>query len=112
MAWLVRDGDVLATLEVPSTRRGRSRGLLGRDGIEGALLIRPFRPTSVIHTVGMRFAIDVAYLDRDLRVLGVTSMARWRVGYPRFGARAVVEAEAGAFARWSLRPGDLLETQG
>jgi uncharacterized membrane protein (UPF0127 family) len=112
MAWLVRDGEVLATLEVAGSRRARSRGLLGRDGIEGALLIQPFRPTSVIHTVSMRFPIDVAYLDRDLRVIDTATMGPWRLGRPRPRARAVVEAAAGTFAHWSLRPGDQLEIQG
>ena len=46
------------------------RGLLGRDGIEGALLLRPARS---VHTFRMRFAIDVAFCDRDLRVLRVVT---------------------------------------
>jgi hypothetical protein len=39
MAWLVRDGEVLARLEVATTLPERSRGLLGRDGIDGAMLV-------------------------------------------------------------------------
>jgi uncharacterized protein len=112
MAWLVRDGEVLATLELASSRRERGKGLLGRDGIEGALLIRPFRPGSTIHTVKMRFPIDVAFLDRDLRVLDTVTMVPWRLGRPRLRARAVLEAEAGAFSRWSLQLGDQLELKG
>ena len=60
--WLVRDGTVLASLVVPSNRRERGRGLLGRDGFEGAMLISPARS---VHTVRMRFSIDVALLDAD-----------------------------------------------
>ena len=42
VAWLVRDGEVLAALEVADVvRRARLRGLLGRDGVDGALLLRP-----------------------------------------------------------------------
>ena len=41
MPWLLREGEVLATLEVADSFAGRARGLLGRDGIDGALLIRP-----------------------------------------------------------------------
>lgn len=109
MAWLLKDGQVLATLEVADGFEARLRGLLGRDGIEGALLLRPARS---VHTFGMRFPIDVAYCDRDLRVLDVACMGRHRMGRPRLRAHCVIEAEAGAFERWDLRPGDELEIKG
>ena len=106
MAWLLREDEVLATVEVADERRSRRRGLLGRDGVDGALLLRPARQ---VHTFGMRFGIDVAHCDDDLRVLRVTTMAPWRLGRWCRKARCIVEAEAGAFARWNLRVGDRLE---
>jgi uncharacterized protein len=106
MPWLLRDGEVLASLEVASTSRARRRGLLGRDGFEGALLLRPARS---VHTAGMRFPIDVAFLDDDLEVIRVIAMHPWRVSRPVVRARAVLEAERGAFRSWELRPGDRLE---
>lgn len=106
MPWLLRDGEVLASLEVAENWRSRSNGLLGRHGIEGAILLRPAR---AVHTLGMKFAIDVAFLDGDLTVIRVVSMRRWRVGRPVMRARAVLEAERGAFRDWELRPGDKLE---
>ena len=106
MAWLVRDGEVLATLEVADGPRARSRGLLGRDGIEGALLLQPAKS---VHTIGMRFAIDVAHLDSDLVVLRTRTMRRWRLGRVVLKSSAVLEAEAGTFAHWELKPGDQLE---
>jgi len=110
VAWLIRDGEVLAALEVAEGRWARSRGLLGRDGIDGALLLQPARS---VHTVGMRFPIDVAFCDGDLRVVHIVCpMARYRLGVPRIRARMVIEAEAGAFERWRLRPGDQLEIKG
>ena len=104
--WLVRGEHVLASLEVASSRRDRRRGLLGRDGYDGALLIE--RAKSV-HTLGMRFAIDVAHLDGDDVVLKVATMAPWRIGMPVAAARSVLEAEAGSFERWGLAVGDPLE---
>jgi len=38
-------------------------------------------------------------------------MHRHRVGIPVGRARSVVEAEAGAFARWGLRVGDVVEVR-
>ena len=106
MPWLLRDGDVLAAAEVATSFGARIKGLLGRDGLDGALVLRPARS---VHTIGMRFPIDVAFCDRELRVLSVCTMRRHRVGAPRPKAKVVIEAEAGAFERWRLRPGDQLE---
>jgi hypothetical protein len=107
--WLVRGDRVLASLEVASSRRERRRGLLGRDGLEGALLLERTRS---VHTLGMRFPIDVAHLDGDGVVLKVATMRPWRLGWPVTGARSVVEAEAGSFERWGLAVGDVLEARG
>jgi hypothetical protein len=109
MSWLVRDGEVLATVEVAESPRARGRGLLGRDGIEGAILLEPAKS---VHTLGMRFAIDVAYVDADMTVLKVVTMKPWRLGLPVHKAAAVIEAEAGAFASWCLTIGDQLEIKG
>ena len=104
--WLLRDGVVLASLEIPDRHRLRARGLLGRDGIEGALLLRRCRS---VHTLGMRFDLDVAFLDPDDVVIRTLRLPRRRVTLPVWGARSVLEAEAGAFGRWGLQIGDQLE---
>jgi uncharacterized membrane protein (UPF0127 family) len=51
---------------------------------------------SSVHTAWMRFAIDVAFLDGDGRVLALTeALGPWRLArHP--GARAAVETRAGA----------------
>lgn len=108
MAWLVCDARVLASAEVADTRRERRRGLLGRDSMEGALVIEPCR---WIHTIGMKFPIDVAYLDADGVVLKTLHMHPFRLGIPVWEARTVIEAQAGAFARWGLRVGDEIEVR-
>jgi uncharacterized membrane protein (UPF0127 family) len=104
--WVLRDGDVLAAAEVAESFPARLRGLLGRSGYDGALFLPH---TRAVHTVGMRFPIDVAFLDRRLAVLDVVCMPPWRMTRPRWRCHGVLEAEAGAFERWGLRPGDQLE---
>ena len=110
MAWLVREGgDVLASAEVARGMRERTQGLLGRRGSDdmlGALVLRPCRQ---VHTIGMRFPIDVAFCDRELAVVAVRCMRRYRMSRPRLRASCVIEASAGAFDRWGLRVGDRLE---
>jgi hypothetical protein len=104
--WLLRDGAVLANAEIAATSAERLRGLLGRSGYEGALVLPRTRS---VHSLGMRFAIDVAFLDRQLCVVDIVSLVPWRLSLPRWRARTVLEAEAGAFERWGLRTGDKLE---
>lgn len=106
MAWLLRDGVVLCSLEVADTRSARRTGLLGRDGVDGALLLRPARS---VHSFGMRFPLDVAWCDADLRVLRLARLPRGRLTRAVLRAHAVLEAEAGAFTRWGLQVGDQLE---
>ena len=109
MPWLVRGNDVLASLEVADSFRARLVGLLGRPALDGALLLRPAR---AVHTLGLRFPVDVAYCDDDLVVLRTVTLARHRVDRPVLRARVVIEAPAGAFERWGLQPGDHLEVRG
>ena len=108
MAWLLCDGRVVASLEIAATRKERRRGLLGRNSVDSALMLQKTRS---VHTFGMRFVIDVAHCDSNLRVLRVTTMKPGRIG--RFVPRAqvVIEAEAGSFQRWSIEPGSQLEVR-
>ena len=62
-------------------------------------------PCSSVHTFRMRFAIDVAYLDRKLEVIEVHTLRPGRMPLPRLRARHVLEAEAGAMAGWGVRQG-------
>lgn len=109
MAWLVRGDDVLAAAEVAVKRRDRRAGLLGRDHLDGVMILRPCRQ---VHTLRMRFAIDVAFCDRDGTVLHLTTLRPGRVSRPVLRAAWVVEAEAGAFGRWGLAVGDVVEVRG
>jgi uncharacterized membrane protein (UPF0127 family) len=106
MAWLVTEGRVLASFESATDRRARRRGLLGRDGIEGALVLKGCR---WVHTLGMRFPLDVAYLDENGVVVKTVHMHRNRIGAPVLRARIAIEAQEGAFGRWGLRVGDVVE---
>lgn len=69
------------------------------------------RPCRWVHTIGMRFPVDVAYLDADGVVVKTIQMARHRVGIPVWRAQLVIEAEAGAFGRWGLHVGDVVEVR-
>jgi uncharacterized membrane protein (UPF0127 family) len=94
-------------ITVASSIPARTRGLLGRRSLEpgeGLLL----RPAGSVHTMFMRFPIDVVFLDEELRVLAVAEAVRpWRVKARR-GARAVLELGAGEAARQGITEGERL----
>ncbi len=103
-----RDGVVVCEeCLVAATPFARMRGLLGRRSLpsgEGILL----RPAASVHTFFMRFAIDVVFLDDELRVVGIAAHLRpWRAAAQR-GARAVLELPAGECERRGLAVGDCI----
>lgn len=106
--WLVKNARVLASLEVCRSRRRKAKGLLGLESLEGAVMLMD---TKSVHTVGMRFDIDVAFVDENCRVIKIIHMSPNRVSPFVMKARACIEVEAGAFARWGVMVGDELEVR-
>src|SRR5262252_10937367 len=102
------DGAVVCErCEIPESSFGRARGLLGRDGLEpgtGMLIDR----AGSVHMFFMRFPIDVVFLDRDWRVVGVRHNLRpWRMAGARH-AVAALELPAGTAAEAGIEEGDVL----
>ncbi len=81
-------------------------GLLGRRQLpdDEALWLRP---CGSVHTFGMRFAIDVLFLDADDTVVHVEhGLTPWRVA--RASAVSVVELAAGVARRNGIDVGDAI----
>ena len=92
-------------------RAGQARGLLGRDRLEpghGMLFVRGrFEPFMWMHTLFMRFTIDIVFLDRHDRVLRIShALNPWRLSAIVFGARRALELESGVAVRCDTRVGD------
>jgi uncharacterized membrane protein (UPF0127 family) len=101
--------ELSAKVEVADLIWQRMKGLLGRDRLDPgeSLWIRPCRS---IHTVGMRFPIDVVFLDKSNMVVA----ARERLQPNRFTrlylkAVSVLELPEGTLAAADTRAGDRLE---
>jgi len=98
---------VALEVDMAVTRAARRRGLLGRDSLgpaEGLLL----SPCKAVHTVGMRFPIDVVFIDGDGRTVRVVpALAPWRIAMSA-RAKAVIELAAGTAKASDIQVGDLL----
>ena len=91
--------------------KSRRKGLLKQNSMaEGSALI--IAPSNAIHTFFMRFAIDVAFVSKDGRVLKIRqAMPAWRLA-ASMRAFAVVELPAGTLDRSDVKPGDQLVVRG
>lgn len=82
----------------------RMRGLLARPAIRSgeAMLLQG---CNLIHTIGMRYPIDVVFLRRDGRVLKVAAAVPPRRMCGHLRAHYVLEMAAGEAARCAIAPG-------
>jgi uncharacterized membrane protein (UPF0127 family) len=99
-------GAVLADRVRPAhTHWTRLRGLLGTRTLapgEGLWI----KPSNQVHMLGMRYAIDVVFLDDAGRVLRVVhELQPNRISPKVKGATSVLELPAGTAARLGVEPG-------
>jgi Uncharacterized conserved protein len=94
------------TVEIAETVLQRARGLMGREDLNGGLLIDPCRS---IHTFFMRLSIDAVFLDNANRVVRITpEIQPGRIPMPVLSARRVLELPAGSALKLGIKPGDTL----
>jgi uncharacterized membrane protein (UPF0127 family) len=105
---LVRGTVLASSVEVADTSRTRRRGLLGRASLspgEGLWII----PCESVHTLFMRFPIDLIYIDRRKRIRRLRSdVIPWRLSVC-FSADSVLELAAGTIRASRTEQGDMLE---
>ena len=100
-------------LRVADTHRSRFVGLLGTrasDFVTGkGLWIVPCRG---VHTLGMRFPIDVIYLDSKKAVVHVEeNFSPWRLAPVRLAAASVIELPPDTIRQSKTCVGDVIEIQ-
>lgn len=98
----------LTDVRVADTFYTRLVGLLNRSMLnesEGLLI----KPCSSIHTVGMRFAIDLVFLDSKNKVLGLCShVAPYKFKVAPKGTVSVLEVSQGNVKRTGIHLDDIL----
>jgi uncharacterized membrane protein (UPF0127 family) len=94
--------------ETAGQSSNRRRGLLGRTTLssgQGLWIV----PCEAVHTFGMKFAIDLIYLDRNMRVRKTKSdVPPWRVS-ACLSAHSVLELTSGTVQKTNTRHGDRIE---
>ncbi|HVP55660.1 MAG TPA: DUF192 domain-containing protein [Candidatus Eisenbacteria bacterium] len=96
---------------VADTSWSRMAGLLGKTRLDsgaGLLII----PSQAVHTIAMRFAIDVVFVDKHWHVIHVQpALAPYRVSGLHWRASCVLELPVGVIAQTSTSVGDELRIE-
>lgn len=89
---------VIPRLERADTLWKQTIGLIGRARLDPGSALW-LEPCNGVHTFGMRFSLDILFLDTQGVVLHLSpNISPWRICGPVWGARVVVELPAGGLA--------------
>src|SRR5437899_12224526 len=95
-------------VKVADSILSRLVGLLGKRSLaldSGLWIV----PSSGVHTLGMLFTIDVVFLDKNLKVVGLRELLRpFSITRPNFRARSVLELPAHTIVKSHTEIGDEL----
>ena len=83
----------------------RFKGLMGKKDFNQALLFTNLKGSSV-HTMFMRFEIDIYFIDENKRVFDKTSLKPWRFYKTKKQAKYVLETKKGLL---KIKIGDYLD---
>ncbi len=107
----VRTGSVIAeVVESALDSKSRRKGLLGRDSLADSHAL-VLAPCGSVHTIGMRFPIDVLFMNADGSVIKIVErMGAWRMA-GSLQACITVELPTGSVQRHHVLTGDRLSIQ-
>ena len=104
-----RGATLASDVQLADTPRARRTGLLKREQLNPGQGLWIY-PTQAIHTFGMRFPIDVIFVDRKLRVKRIYHrLAPYRLTSLVWSAQSVLELPSGCLADTNTSVGDELQ---
>jgi uncharacterized membrane protein (UPF0127 family) len=103
---LTRDTEIAGNLAAATGIFSRMKGLLGRKSLpagEGLWI----KPCKSIHTIGMKFPIDVIFLDAgNMVVAALPAIQPGRLSPFYASAASVIELPVGTIEQTATQPGD------
>ena len=102
---------IASNIEIADSFSSRSKGLLGRRSIEqGYALV--IRPCNSIHMFFMHFSIDVIFVDKSNKVVGlIKDIKPFRLSPIYFKAWQAIELAAGTIDLTNTQISDILTFQ-
>ncbi|PIQ88936.1 MAG: hypothetical protein COV72_05695 [Candidatus Omnitrophica bacterium CG11_big_fil_rev_8_21_14_0_20_42_13] len=108
---IAKNTPVAERAEIAENAFSRMKGLLGRKLLNKscALIIKP---TSSIHTFFMKFPIDIAFLDKNNKILKIKhGVMPFRFISCPLGAKITIELPSGTLKASNTEIGDILAIQ-
>ncbi len=103
---LTRKKELSSDVKVASSLLERMKGLLGRNCLKDGESLW-IKPCNSVHTIGMRFPIDVIFLDKKNRVVAIRkNLPKNRITPIYFKAASVLETASGIIDSTSTKIGD------
>lgn len=103
------DGEI-ARLDLARSFRQRTIGLLGRNGLEPKAGLM-FRRCRRVHTLGMRFEIDVIFIDSNDLVVALETLRPGRISQRHPRGVTCVELASGFIETARINVGDKLRIE-
>ena len=107
---VTRTAELANRVQLAGDGANRRKGLLGRESLapgEGLWIV----PCEAVHTFGMRFPIDLIYLDRKHRIVKTRSnVGPWRLS-ACLRAHSVIELAAGTVHSTRTAAGDIVQIE-
>jgi len=104
-----RGATLASNVRLADTPAARRTGLLKHDRLEAGEGLWIY-PTQAIHTFGMKFPIDVVFIDKQMRVRRVyQNLAPYRLTTLVWSAQSVLELPSGSLAGTKTEIGDELQ---
>jgi uncharacterized membrane protein (UPF0127 family) len=112
ISFFKRSGDkenqlLLNNVELANTFLTRFKGLMFRQSmadIDGMLIT----PCNAIHTIGMKFNIDIVFIDKQNKVTSIKSRMSKNSFTKDLSAKHVLELPAGRLEQTDIKPGDYI----
>ena len=107
----LKSQEIIATLKFANSYFSRLKGLMFKKKLDYVLVLKPksnLRISSSVHSLFMRFAIDLVFLDNKKKVVEVAKLSPWKFYIPKRSADYILEMKQGSIEKYQIAIGDKL----
>lgn len=105
-----RKNNIICRAEEARGIMGRALGLMFKKNLDSdAGLLMSFRRGNVVHSVFMRFPIDLIFLNAERKVVELHTLKPWSFYKPKYDCHWLIEVNEGVIKEKKIEIGDGIE---